>query len=107
MPGLRDILDAATPGEWWVDADEENLDVRAVEHAVARVAGAMTMEPDADPGVKARALADASLMALAPELAALVLDMGEALAHTSIPPGFSREHSRDLLARLDAIGREE
>ena len=40
------------------------------------------------------------------EWRALALDMGEALAHPSIPPGFYREHSRSLLARLDQLGKE-
>lgn len=62
-----------TPGPWRVDAYSEGLDVRG-EHAVARIAGQMTMGYDADPDVKARAIADACLIAAAPTLAQEVLD---------------------------------
>lgn len=87
MTGLRELLEATTPGEWWVHA----------------------------PGVKARALADARLISLAPELAALCLDTKALLVRI-----LDRDHHGDfingenakpedvaaLLARLDRIGKE-
>ena len=115
--GLRDILEAATPGPWEVDASGEGLDVYAPEHKTATVwvhlAGPMTMGDDADAGVKARAMADAQLVALAPELAALVLDMGDFLRE--IEDVLERDEASDwferdfhsLLARLDQLGKEQ
>lgn len=82
---LRELAEKATPGRWEVDAWEEGLDVRA-EHAVAHLAGPMTMADDAEPDVKARALADALLISLAPDLARGYAEMAEALrAH--VPRG--------------------
>ena len=80
---LRALADAATSGPWEVDAHDDGLDVRGPEHAAATIwihlAGPMTMGDDAVPEVKARALADARLVALAPDLARLCAELGETL----------------------------
>lgn len=103
MPGLRDILDAATPGRWQsagvaVYSGERFTDTHRP------IAGVHTEE------------FDATLIALAPELAALCLDMKALLVRI-----LDRDHHGDfingenakpedvaaLLARLDRIGKEE
>ena len=101
---FADLLNQATPGPWEMDAYEEGLDVRAPEHAVARLAGVMTMGEDADPGVKARALGDAALIALAPDMARLLIDMADyvsrdVVASAALP---SRDALLTRFAALDA-----
>lgn len=108
--GLRDILDAATPGPWVAD---ETLSNPGELHNVWRTSGT---------GLRAVAhditeFPDARLIALAPELAALCLDMGEALttlntmaAHSDAATGFLIESGIELnalLARLDQLGKEQ
>ena len=111
---LRALADAATPGPWEVDAHDDSLDVRGPEHAAATIwihlAGPMTMGEDAVPEVKARALADARLIALAPDLAEQCAGLGEALEwierfaieHTQVHTEFSNIllHARTALVSL-------
>ena len=98
--GLRDILDAATPGPWAFDPAEPCL-----------VGG----DPQGSEGEWGQEVAetrdeqDARLIALAPELAALCLDMGEwmrdFLMGDNIDPG-DRADLETLLARLDRLGKK-
>ena len=94
MPGLRDILDAATPGPWVV-REQAPWDV-------------LTEWEENDPFPRGRLVicehagVDAPLIALAPELAALCLDMGEALRNPKDVYDVDA-----LLARLDQLGKEE
>jgi hypothetical protein len=117
MSGLRKTLEAATPGPWVVSD---------AEHDMGREWRHVYMPAD-DVEVLWQTPADARLIALAPELAALVLDMGEALdRYYSFAPhmagcGFSANYDEDcdcgrdeldvlhdaLLARLDQIGKEQ
>ena len=50
--------------------------------------------------------ANARLIALAPELAALVLDMGEFITEKFGVDGWLDDGSQALLARLDQLGKE-
>jgi hypothetical protein len=88
---VRGILNKATPGPWPVTETRYSDDYSCWGTAV---------EPTE---------ANAQLAALAPELAALVLDMGEELRR-SLPQDESMDHGRDpdrraLLARLDQLGK--
>ena len=90
MPGLRDILDAATPGIWeCVHESDEAATIWADGFCIAQDSFRYARHADFD------------LMALAPELAALCLDMGEHIREH----GFGAE-SDALLARLDQLGKE-
>ena len=113
MPGLRDILDAATPGGWRVQGwdDEERCwfvlgggpEFSAAEHGVAAALVQPTETVDSP-----RAIANARLIALAPELAALVLEMGDWLRNwTELNPPPQGIRARELLARLDQLGKEQ
>ena len=105
MPGLRDILDAATPGPWVV-REQAPWDV-------------LTEWEENDPFPRGRLVicehagVDAPLIALAPELAALVLDMGEYVEATGRylasmnDPSPAVAQSEALLARLDQLGKEQ
>ncbi len=88
---------------WHVDEDEP-WRVRAGDVYPVAFCGTLPGHPDPNPK---RAERCAELIALAPDLARLALDMGEALRHPSIPPAFYREHSRGLLARLDGIANKD
>jgi len=97
MPGLRETLEAATPG--WKSA------------GVAVYAGERFTETHRPIAVFHTEEADATLAALAPELAALVLDMGEWMRNAIPNQGFGADatHGRrtELLARLDQLGKEQ
>lgn len=89
---LRELLDAASPRPWEYD-DEYYVISTEVADAVCAMVGPADL-PDV--------AADARLIALAPELAALVLDMADALRETG--PSFA-PWVDPLLARLDRIGQ--
>ena len=92
MPGLRDILDAATPicecGHLWGDHDKYGCRFMP--------AGGCSCE-------RLPNEAGEQLAALAPELAALCLDMGEALQASYRGPAGWDENKDALLARLDQL----
>lgn len=96
MTGLRELLAAATPGPWEFVASEMTIRGGAFRSPIA-VGSRIT----------SIARADASLIALAPELARLVLDMGEELAAWYAIDGHRSDTTAALLARLDRIGKEE
>ena len=96
MPGLRDILDAATPGPWVAD---EALSEPGELHNVWRAQGSGYVAVAHD----ITEFADVRLIALAPELAALVLDMGEFIRNVC---DTTNEWESSLLARLDQLGKE-
>ena len=90
MPGLRETLEAATPGPWtWMGGYPQRI---------TNPGAILIAETFTDPDSRAY---NAELIALAPELAALVLDMGEHIREH----GFGAE-SDALLARLDQLGKE-
>ena len=101
MPGLRDILEAATPGPWawnsggYSDSGHPLMGLQNAENPTSYPVLDCAVLGDPEP-------ADARLIALAPELAALVLDMGEHVREH----GFGAE-SDALLARLDQLGKEQ
>jgi hypothetical protein len=87
LMGLRETLEAATPGPW-----------RDAEW------GGLVVEADTENPIAYHVLRDnARLIALAPELAALVLDMGEFIRNVCDP---TDEWESSLLARLDQLGKE-
>lgn len=96
MTGLRELLEQATPGPWEFVASEMTIRGGAFRSPIA-VGSRIT----------SIARADASLIALAPELARLVLDMGEELAAWYAIDGHRSDTTAALLARLDRIGKEE
>lgn len=127
MTGLRELLDAATPQPWrvqgWDDAEHAwfvtggGPEFSAIEYGI--FCALAWLDEGAD---SPRPRANVHLAALAPELARLVLDMGEALgrliedaepdAHaTSEPhPVPGKCHwcdARRALARLYRIGKGE
>lgn len=89
---LRDILDQAADGPWdWMGGYPQR-----VTNGGADLVAEVFDDPDSPPGT-------VRLVALAPELAALCLDMGDFLRDA----GFTRygdEKGDDLLARLARIG---
>ena len=98
MPGLRDILEAATPG--WKSA------------GVAVYAGERFTETHRPIAVFHTEEADATLAALAPELAVLCLQMGDVLRDSGCSPRVSDEGTSycphcEVLARLDQLGKEQ
>jgi len=121
--GLRETLEAATPGPWawnsggYSDSGHPLMGLQNAENPTSYPVLDCAVLGDPEP-------ADARLIALAPELASLVLDMGEALdRYYSFAPhmagcGFSANYDEDcdcgrdeldvlhdaLLARLDQIG---
>ena len=116
MPGLRETLEAATPGRWLVsleDGDEWWFGGGDDGQAVIRPEDGNEWESVC---VMSGDSPNARLIALAPELAALVLDMGELLLRI-----LDRDHHGDfingenakpedvaaLLARLDQLGKEQ
>ena len=99
MPPLRDILEAATPGPWThYDGPYDDWDRVVLDHFTSE--GPYVWEASHD---KPTVLADARLIALAPELAALVLDMGEFIRNVC---DTTNEWESSLLARLDQLGKE-
>lgn len=98
MPGLRDILEAATRKPWVI----HNYNEVWVHH---------DGDPAGPPATKVAQTIfgdDARLVALAPELAALCLDMGAVLdAFVYHQTDAQLDNARALLARLDSIGKEQ
>jgi hypothetical protein len=89
--GLRETLEAATPGPW--SASGKHVKERTHRSLIATISPFYGSE------------ADARLIALAPELAALCLDMGDLLR---LPVDEIQEgDAEDVLARLDQIGKEQ
>lgn len=80
LESLKALNAERTPGPWTVDDYANELDVYAPEHAVAHLAGPWTMGTDAEPAVKARALADAGLIAAAANAMEDLLAVVEAAA---------------------------
>ena len=99
--GLRETLEAATPGPWawnsggYSDSGHPLMGLQNAENPTSYPVLDCAVLGDPEP-------ADARLIALAPELAALVLDMGEHIREH----GFGAE-SDALLARLDQLGKEQ
>ena len=96
---LAELLAAATPGPWrdpqWGGLVVDENENPVVHHALPR---------------------DARLIALAPDLARLALDMGEALRKRSLidyehglwrTAAIPERQARDLLARLDGIANKD
>lgn len=106
-PRLRELLDAATPGEWRITGYNEPV-AFCIRYGDSERGWDWTHDEEW-PEV------DAHLLALAPELAALCLDMGDLLVRI-----LDRDHHGDfingenaapedvgvLLARLDRLGKE-
>lgn len=78
MTGLEELLAKATPGPW------------VVQKEPPWVAGRTTYD-------------DARLIALAPTMARLLIDMGEYVRHMEKHWGGQIAGSRELLARLDTL----
>lgn len=70
---LRELLDAATPGPWEYDGFEH-----VVSPEITDIVCGLWQRPAADGVPDPQTETDARLIALAPELAQLCLDMGEA-----------------------------
>lgn len=112
MTGLRELLDAATPGPWEYDGFEH-----VVSPEITDIVCGLWQRPGADGVPDPQMETDARLIALAPELARLCLDMGHQLERwrnaamqrdtylEAIPEAV--ETADALLARLDRIGKEE
>ena len=104
--GLRDILDAATPGPWawnsggYSDSGHPLMGLQNAENPTSYPVLDCAVLGDPEP-------ADARLIALAPELAALVLDMGEFITEKFGVDGWLDDGSQALLARLDQLGKEQ
>lgn len=100
MPGLRDILNAATPGPW---THHRNPGAKLWRWVCGResVVAAIVVDTPVE-------IQNARLIALAPQLAALALDMGELLRgrlyHGFVPGSNGDTDAYALLARLDQIG---
>jgi hypothetical protein len=108
---LAELLATATPGRWFYDSyatvhSSDLVAQDADETGVARVWGGTSRFN----GGTATNPSDARLIALAPELARLALDMGEALRKTIYStPGWTgpdvwwKPEADALLARLERI----
>ncbi len=80
MSDLRKLLDEATPGPWHVERDKQTwgwVDVVGPSFSV----GGPTRATDLSLADEAKRLADARLIAMAPDLAAALLKAEEALAN--------------------------
>ena len=107
MPGLRDILEAATPGPWTFNDSTDPRGHKGEFRAPSPFNGFMLVGPWTND-------ADARLIALAPELAAWALEMGDLLTgilhdlDNGDDPGRGQKNAgRALLARLDQLGKEQ
>ena len=100
--GLRDILDAATPGPWtWMGGYPQRI---------TNPGAILIAETFTDPDSRAY---NAELIALAPELAALCLRMGAWMRDVSeyVDSTVDIDHPlaveyEELLAHLDRLGKE-
>jgi hypothetical protein len=104
--GLRETLEAATPGPWearvWGHDTDEWPDSRVSVGTTRGHGEAVVINPRY--GERAQDLANARLIALAPELAALCLEMGDLLR---LPVDEIQEgDAEDVLIRLDQLGKE-
>lgn len=94
--GLRETLGAATPGPWEA-RDATTIDSRDGREEWWNLYASGYRLGGVEFG------RDARLIALAPELAALALDMGDLLRGLYYRPAGTNA----LLARLDQIGKEQ
>jgi hypothetical protein len=98
---LAELLANATPGPWWIDHD--GFGEATWVHARGDVEVSLVQGGEVGD-------ADARLIALAPDLARLALDMGEALQRlVAMEESYTGETSPDhaLLARLDGIANKD
>ena len=95
---LRAMVEAATPGPWL--ARERQHHWNDYDYVVEAGGRSVTSAPDA------------ALIALVPEIALLLADMGETLHNGyevlyPLMDRFERERADSLLARFDALTKEE
>jgi hypothetical protein len=107
---LKETLEAATPGPWKID-DGFGSKIAVYGRVIDGVARTLVTEIDTSydaPFDRAECENDAALIALAPELASLALDMGELLRgrlyHGFVPGSNGDTDAYALLARLDQLG---
>ena len=107
MSALRELLDKATPGEWFYDsyATVHSSELARQEADYTGIAALWAGRSKFNGGTATNP-ADARLIALCPETTALLADMADALvaSHEHLPPFSTENHTnRALLARYRAL----